>query len=152
MAYWLLKSEPDTFGIEHLEKSTNQMTAWEGVRNYQARNMLRDEIHKGDRAFFYHSSCKEPGIAGIVEVIKDGYPDDTAFDPASPYYDAKSTPENPRWYRVDVKLIKKLDPIIPLYLLRQNPVLKSMTLLRKGNRLSVLPISEKEWQAILKMQ
>jgi predicted RNA-binding protein with PUA-like domain len=151
MAYWLLKSEPETFGIEHLANSKNKTTGWDGVRNYQARNFLQKQMRKGDLAFFYHSSCAIPGIVGIVEVIREGYPDESAMDPLSDYYDAKSTPQNPRWYKVDVKLVKQFDKIITLSILRQQPALKNMQLLKQGNRLSVLPVSSEEWQAILKL-
>lgn len=152
MKYWLLKTEPSTFGIRDLEECPQQTTSWEGVRNFQARNMLRDELHKGDLAFFYHSSCKVPGIVAVVKVVRGGYPDMTAFDVNSPYYDAKSTPENPRWYRVDVKLVKKFARVITLTELHHIPALKNMRLLRKGNRLSVLPITSEEWQVICSLE
>lgn len=152
MAYWLLKSEPSTFSIDDLAKSNKHTTAWEGVRNFQARNFLRHEMRKGDLAFFYHSSCPEPGIVGIVEVVKAGYPDPSAFDAKSPYYDEKSNLANPTWFTVDVKLQKKFSHLISLAELRNNAKLQPMKLLQKGNRLSVLPVSEQEWQIILKMQ
>jgi predicted RNA-binding protein with PUA-like domain len=149
MNYWLLKTEPETFGIRHLEALPNQVTAWEGVRNYQARNLLRDCLQEGDLAFFYHSSCKVPGIAGIVKVVRSGYPDISAFDPNSHYYDPKSLQENPRWYVVDVKLVQKFRRIIPLAELRRLVPLRQMVLLKTGNRLSVMPVTEQEWQTIL---
>lgn len=149
--YWLFKSEPETFGIDHLAKCKGQTEPWNGVRNYQVRNMLRDEIKAGDLGFFYHSNCNPPGIAGIVQVVKDGYGDDAAWDINSPYYDPKSTPQNPRWYMVDVKLVERFKQLIPLQAIKQNPALESMLILRTGNRLSITPVSEKEWKAVLKM-
>jgi predicted RNA-binding protein with PUA-like domain len=149
MHYWLLKSEPESFGIEHLEKSPQQNTTWEGVRNYQARNLIR-QMQVGDQAFFYHSSCKVPGIAGIVTVIKAPYADSTALDPESHYYDPKSSSDNPRWYRVDVKLTLKYPSIITLSELRNVPELSDLVVLRKGNRLSVTPITVQEWTLIRK--
>jgi predicted RNA-binding protein with PUA-like domain len=148
MHYWLFKSEPETFGIDHLVKCPKQTEPWNGVRNYQVRNMLRSEIKVGDRGFFYHSNCTPPGIVGIVEVVKQGYPDPTAWDKKSSYFDPKSSPENPRWYMVDVKLIKKFDHMITLERLKQEEELKNMFILRKGNRLSITPISPTEWKII----
>lgn len=149
--YWLMKSEPDTFSIDDLQKSPRQTTAWEGVRNYQARNFMRDQFKVGDLAFFYHSSCKVPAIAGIVEVVKAGYPDQTAWDKNSPYYDPQSSLTVPRWYLVDVKLKEKFSNPISLSSLKMNPKLCTMRLLQKGNRLSILPITPTEWRTILKM-
>ena len=114
MRYWLLKSEPSVFGFEDLQKRPHATEPWTGVRNYQARNFIRDQFAKGDRAFFYHSSCKEPGIVGMVEVVSTAYPDSTAFDPESPYFDPKSDPQRPRWYAVDVKSVRALRPMISL--------------------------------------
>ena len=114
MKYWLMKSEPDVFGIDDLERAPRRTTGWEGVRNYQARNMLRDDFGKGDLAFFYHSSCEVPGIAGVVEVVREAYPDPTQFDRRSEYHDAASTPEAPRWFAVDVKLVRRIEPVITL--------------------------------------
>ncbi|OGT29911.1 MAG: EVE domain-containing protein [Gammaproteobacteria bacterium RIFCSPHIGHO2_12_FULL_35_23] len=151
MGYWLMKSEPEAFSINDLAARPNKTEHWDGVRNYQARNMLRDKIKKGDQIFFYHSNCEPPGIVGIAKVIKEGYPDFTAFDPNSKHFDPKSNSENPRWFMVDIKLIKKFNKIIPLTLLKTISELKNMTLLRKGNRLSVMPVSTKEWQTILKL-
>jgi predicted RNA-binding protein with PUA-like domain len=151
MGYWLLKSEPETFGIQHLENSINQVTSWEGVRNYQARNFLRDHMKVGDLAFFYHSSCKIPGIVGVVEIIKSGYPDMTALNPQSPYYDPMSTIEIPRWYTVDVKLIQTFKHIVSLQEIRGVTALKDMVILKKGNRLSITPITPQEWQSIIKL-
>lgn len=150
--YWLLKSEPDTFSIDDLAKRSKQTEPWTGVRNYQARNMLKHEMQKGDLAFFYHSSCEVPGIVGIVEIVSEGYPDKTAFDSKSEYFDPKSRKENPTWYCVDVKLVKKFPRVISLAELRTIPALKNMILLRKGNRLSVIPVSAEEWKVLLAMQ
>lgn len=151
MAYWLLKSEPETFSIEHLAKMPNQISPWDGVRNYQVRNMLRDQMHCGDLGFFYHSSCKIPGIVGIVEIVREGYPDHSAFDPKSQYYDPDSDPTKPRWYMVDVKLRKKFSSIITLNELKTVPALQQMPLLRRGNRLSIMPVTPEEWEAILNL-
>ncbi len=151
MACWLFKSEPEVFGIDHLESGKNKTTTWDGVRNYQARNFMRDQMKKGDVGFFYHSNCKVPGIVGIVKVVKEGYPDHTAWDPDSKYYDPKSPSDNPRWFMVDVKLVKKFKGTISLETLRKNPKLKNMKLLQKGNRLSVMPVDEKEREYIIKM-
>ncbi len=151
MNYWLLKSEPDSFGIEDLARAPRKTCAWDGVRNYQARNTLRDAMKKGDQAFFYHSSCDIPGIAGIVSVVKEGYPDNTAFKRGHHHYDAESDPKNPRWYMVDVRLERQFARIVTLDELRAYVAgpLKSMVLLRKGNRLSVMPVTKSEWQFIL---
>lgn len=151
MHYWLFKSEPETFGIDHLSKRPKQTEHWDGVRNYQARNMLRDDIKKGDLGFFYHSNCTPPGIAGIVEVVKEGYPDHFAWDPRSPYFDPKSTPENPRWFMVDVKLVEKFPRLITLEEIKQTPALQHMVINRKGNRLSITPVTKEEWNTIRKM-
>ena len=152
MGYWLMKSEPDVFGIWHLKARPRHTEHWDGVRNYQARNFLRDDMRKGDLAFFYHSSCAEPGIAGIVKIVRAGYPDDSAWNPKSSHFDPKSTPANPIWYMVDVKLEREFRNSIPLAALKQNPGLRDMKLLQRGNRLSILPVTEKEWNAILKME
>lgn len=150
--YWLFKSEPETFGIDHLAQCKDQTEPWNGVRNYQVRNMLRDDIKTGDLGFFYHSNCNPPGIAGIVRVVKDGYGDDAAWDVNSPYYDPKSTPQNPRWYMVDVKLVERFQQLIPLQDIKRNRALETMQILRPGNRLSITPVSEAEWKAVLKMR
>ncbi len=152
MNYWLMKTEPDCFGLAHLKAKPKRTEHWDGVRNYQARNFLRDGMQKGDLAFFYHSSCPEPGIAGIVNIARAAYPDHTAWDPDNEHFDPKSSPANPIWYMVDVKLERELKHPITLTALKQNPALKGMTLLQRGNRLSILPITEKEWKAILKME
>ncbi|MCG6887217.1 MAG: EVE domain-containing protein [Proteobacteria bacterium] len=152
MNYWLMKSEPDVFGIDDLANRPRKTDHWEGVRNYQARNMMRDEMKKGDLVFFYHSNCKEPGIVGIAEVVKEGYPDFTAVDPDAKYYDPKSDPDNPRWFMVDIRYKRKLKRNITLQELKNHPQLEEMLLLRKGNRLSVLPVSKKHWDFILKLE
>lgn len=149
MKYWLMKSEPESFSIDTLKSLRAQTSSWEGVRNYQARNFMRDEMQIGDKAFFYHSSCEVPAIVGIMEVVRESYPDFTAFDPESPYYDPKSSPKTPRWFMVDVKLIKKFKTIIPLSTLKNQLPLKNMQLLKQGNRLSILPIAKSEWEYIL---
>lgn len=149
MRYWMMKCEPSVYNIEDLRNESNQTTTWEGVRNYQARNMLRDEIKKGDLAFFYYSNAKVPGIAGIMEIAKDGYPDFTAWDPEHRYFDPVSTPDNPRWYMVDVKLVEVFPSLIPLSALRANSKLSDLWILRKGNRLSVTPVTAEQWAEIL---
>jgi predicted RNA-binding protein with PUA-like domain len=145
-----MKSEPDEFSIDDLVRAKNQSTPWFGVRNYQARNYMRDDMALGDRAFFYHSSCPEPGIAGIVEISRKAYPDTTQFDPKSPYYDAKSTRAAPRWMHVDVKLVKKTR-LVPLAELHATPGLEDMVTLRKGNRLSITPVTPAEWKIVEKL-
>jgi predicted RNA-binding protein with PUA-like domain len=148
MRYWLMKSEPDEFSIDDLVKAPKQTTAWFGVRNYQARNFMRDGMTIGDRVLFYHSSCPEPGIAGLAEVASHAYPDATQFDPKSDYHDAKSTPEAPRWLLVDVKLLKKTR-LVHLAELREHPELADMVILRRGNRLSITPVTTAEWKFIV---
>ena len=150
MKYWLFKSEPDTFSIDDLAAMPRRVTHWDGVRNYQARNMMRDEMKRGDLGFFYHSSCAEPAVAGTVKVVKQGYPDHTAFDSGSKYFDADSDPANPRWYMVDVQLVRRFAEPVTLEALRRHAdgKLKDMLILRRGNRLSVTPVSENEWTFI----
>ena len=152
MNYWLMKSEPDTFGINDLINRPNQTEPWDGVRNYQARNMMRDAMKPGDRVFFYHSNCDQPGIVGIMEVVKEGYPDFTAFDPDDPHFDPKSDHANPRWMMVDVKYVRTLSRTISLKELKPRPELEGMVLLRRGNRLSIMPVSETEWDFILSLE
>ena len=147
-----MKSEPDEFSIDDLRNRPAKIELWDGVRNYQARNMLRDGMKKNDLAFFYHSSCEEPGIVGIMTINKEGYPDPTAFDPGAKHYDPESNPENPRWYVVDVKFRKKFRHTITLAELRNRKPLQNMKLLQKGNRLSVMPVTKKEWEYILAME
>ncbi|HTT08770.1 MAG TPA: EVE domain-containing protein [Gammaproteobacteria bacterium] len=149
MQYWLIKSEPSVFSIGDLEKKPKQTTAWDGVRNYQVRNWLRDTIKKGDLAFFYHSSCEIPGIAGVMEVIKAGYPDPTQFDPEDHHYDPSSDPDNPRWYCVDVKFKSKFKRVITIDELRSHKPLAKMQVLQRGNRLSITPVTKSEWIFIL---
>ena len=151
MNYWLFKSEPDVFGIDHLAKRPNQTEPWDGVRNYQARNFLRDEIKAGDLLFFYHSSCKVVGIAGIAEVVKNGYPDASQFNPESNYFDPKSNPESPRWISVDVKFRKKFKHVLSLQEIKSNPAITELGIVKKGHRLSIMPVTEKEWSLLLEM-
>jgi predicted RNA-binding protein with PUA-like domain len=147
MQYWLMKSEPDEFSIDDLARAPGRTTAWFGVRNYQARNFMRDAIQVGDRAFFYHSSCPAPGIAGIAEVSRAAYPDASQFDRKSPYHDPKSNRAAPRWLNVDVRLVEKT-PFIPLAELRAHRELAGMRLLKPGNRLSITPVAPAEWRFI----
>lgn len=153
MGYWLLKTEPMTFGWADLAAAPERTTSWEGVRNYQARNFLRDGLQLGDQAFFYHSNTTHPAIVGIVEVVRAGYPDAAAFDPASPYYDAASTPDQPRWYRVDVRLVRALHrPLTLAELKDHHAALGDFALLQRGNRLSVLPVTAAQWTLILGLE
>ncbi len=152
MNYWLMKSEPEVYSIDDLAKQPRKTDYWDGVRNYQARNMMRDQMKKGDRVFFYHSNCKQPGIVGIAEIVKEAYPDFTAFDPDEKYYDPKSDAANPRWYMVDLRYKRKLKRTITLQELKNHPQLHEMPLLRKGNRLSIMPVSKKQWDYILKLE
>jgi predicted RNA-binding protein with PUA-like domain len=152
MNYWLMKSEPDVFGIDDLEKRPKKTEHWDGVRNYQARNMMRDEMKKGDLVFFYHSNCAEPGIVGIMKVVREGYPDHTAFDPEQKYYDPKSDPDNPRWYMVDVRYQRRTRRLISLAELKQRSGLADCPLVRKGNRLSIMPLTPEQWDLILQME
>ena len=152
MKYWLMKSEPDVFGIDHLAKMPKKTEHWDGIRNYQVRNMMRDEMKKGDLVLFYHSNCKEPGIVGIARIVKEAYPDFTAFNPKEKYYDPKSEPENPRWLMVDVQLVRKFKRTISLQELKSYKTLSEMIILRRGNRLSITPVSKKHWDFILKLE
>lgn len=151
MRYWLMKSEPSCFSIDDLANAPRQTTCWDGVRNYQARNFMRDEMKLGDLVYFYHSNCQPPGIVGIAEVVKTAYPDFTAWDPDSEHPDPTSTPEKPRWFMVDIQLREKFSHLLALDELKHHPELANMPLLRKGNRLSVLPVSQEEWQYIKKL-
>lgn len=148
--YWLFKSEPDEFSIEDLEKV--QRESWGGVRNYQARNFMRDQMQVGDEVLFYHSSCPRPGVVGVAKIVKTAYPDPSAFDQKSDYYDPKSDPEKPRWLTVDVEFLKKFKRVVELKELRENPELENMLILRKGNRLSVTPVEKREFQVIKAME
>ena len=152
MAFWLMKSEPSEFGIDDLARPPGRREPWDGVRNYQARNMMRDQMRPGDGVFFYHSNTDVPGIVGIAEVASEAYPDPTAFDPEDPHYDPKSDPENPRWYLVEVKLVRKLRRTISLAELKAQPELEEMPLVRKGNRLSVMPVTPEQWERILELE
>jgi predicted RNA-binding protein with PUA-like domain len=149
MNYWLMKSEPDEFSIDSLVRAPKQTTPWFGVRNYQARNFMRDRMRVGDGVLFYHSSCPEPGIAGIAQVASGAYPDASQFDRKSPYFDPKSTRENPRWMLVDVKLVRKTR-LLRLEEMRAAPELAGMVTLRRGNRLSITPVTPVEWRAVLR--
>lgn len=148
MNYWLFKSEPDEFSIDDLR--VNKTTHWDGVRNYQARNMMRDDMKIGDLAFFYHSNTDVPGIVGMMKIVQEAYPDHTAFDPRDKHYDPKSDPDSPRWFMVDLRYVRKFRKVIPLALLREfaDGDLADMPLLRKGNRLSVMPVTQKQWSFI----
>lgn len=143
MAYWLMKSEPDLFGIDDLQRVG--VEPWNGVRNYQVRNMIRDQMRVGDLAFFYHSNCTIPGIAGIMRIHRASYPDQTAFDPKHRHYDPKSNPASPHWYQVDVAFVTKFVEMIPLSWLKQQPQMADSPLVQRGNRLSIMPISEQQW-------
>jgi predicted RNA-binding protein with PUA-like domain len=149
MNYWLFKSEPTCFSIDDLENSPNGVAPWDGVRNFQARNLLRDEIKPGDGVLFYHSSCAEPAIVGLAEVVRGGYPDDTAMDPCSDHYDPKATPDKPIWYMVDVRFRTRLPQPLTRERLRNHPVLQGMIVLQRGSRLSVQPVTADEWRAVL---
>ena len=147
-----LKSEPDVFGIDHLKKLPKKTDHWDGVRNYQARNMMRDEMKNGDLVFFYHSNCAEPGIVGIKKVVREAYPDHTAFNPEEKYYDPKSDPDNPRWYMVDVQYQRNTKRVITLAELKGYQQLEDCPLVRKGNRLSIMPFSKAQWDFVLELE
>ncbi len=147
--YWLVKSEPDVFSIDDLQKSPLQTTYWDGVRNYQARNTLRDEMKKGDLVLFYHSNADPLAIVGVCEVVREGYPDFTAFDPESNHFDPKSKPDNPAWYMVDIKFKKKFKTPVTLEAIRNNAKLQQMKLIQRGNRLSVMSVSKDEFDEII---
>lgn len=150
MRYWLMKSEPSDVSIDDLASMPDQTVAWYGVRNYQARNFMRDQMRVGDPVFFYHSSCEQPGIAGIAEVSKLAYPDATQFDSGSKYFDPKATPQNPRWFNVDVRLVKKTR-LVGIKELREYPELANMRILQKGNRLSITPVDPAEWNFVMEI-
>ncbi len=153
MRYWLLKSEPDEFGIDDLQQRPQQTEGWDGVRNYQARNFMRDDMAEGDRALFYHSNTKTPGVVGIMRISRAGYPDDTALDPEGAHYDPESRRDNPRCYRVDVTFEKKLSRTISLNEIKQHAdALDGLPLIRKGNRLSVMPLDKAHWDFILGLE
>ncbi len=150
MNYWLMKSEPEAFSIDDLKR--NKQEPWDGVRNYQARNFMRDGMRPGDKVFFYHSNCAVPGIVGLAEVATDAYPDPTQFDPKSRYFDPASSRDQPRWMLVDVKFVRKLKRTISLDELKDHHALAGMPLLRKGNRLSVMPVEAAHWKYILGLE
>jgi predicted RNA-binding protein with PUA-like domain len=153
MRYWLMKSEPGEFSIDDLAAQPAQTEGWDGVRNYQARNFMRDDMAIGDRAFFYHSNTQVPGVVGLMRIARAGYPDDTAFDPEDPHFDPKSEPTAPRWYRVDVTFERKLARTIALAELKEHTgALDGLPLLRKGNRLSVMPVAKAHWDFILSLE
>jgi len=152
--YWLLKTEPDTFGLDQLAAAPRRTAPWDGVRNYQARNYLRDQLQRGDLAFIYYSSCAQPGIAGIASIVRGGYADRSAFNRRDPHFDPQSDPAKPRWFAVDVRLQRPLRRIITLTQLRAHAAdeLRDMALLRRGNRLSVTPVTATQWQFILTLE
>lgn len=152
MNYWLMKSEPETFGINDLINRPNQTEHWDGVRNYQARNMMRDEMKLGDLVLFYHSNCEVPGIVGIMEVVKEAYPDHTAFDPVNKHFDPKSNPVKPAWMMVDVKYVRTLARTITLSELKEKQELGNFALIRRGNRLSIMPVTQQQWEFILALE
>lgn len=150
MKHWLMKSEPDEFSIDNLAAAARKTSPWTGIRNYQARNFMRDDMRVGDLAFFYNSSCPEPGIVGVMKVSSSAYPDETQFDPGSKYYDAKSSRAAPRWVHVNMTFVRRTR-LISLSELRQHPALGDMRVLQRGNRLSITPVTDKEWAYILQM-
>jgi len=150
MNYWIFKSEPDEYGIDHLAAEKKQITCWDGIRNYQARNNLRDKVRRGDLVLFYHSSCKHIGIAGTMEVVKAAYADPAQFDSRSKYYDEKSTPDNPRWFCVDVRLAEKFSGLIPTKVLKANPATSGLSIFKQG-RLSIAPVTAPQWKAVQKL-
>ena len=149
--YWLVKSEPDVFSLDDLAKSKNKTTHWDGVRNYQARNFMRDQMKKGDGVLFYYSNADPKAVAGYCEVVKEGYPDHTQFDPENKHFDPKADPANPPWIMVDIRFVKKFKNPVTLEGIKANPKLKKMRLVQRGNRLSVMPVEKSEWDEILKM-
>jgi len=152
MHYWLMKSEPKEFSIDDLAQRPGRIEPWDGVRNYQARNMMRDDMRVDDPVFFYHSNCEEPGIVGIARIAREAYPDPTAFDPENKHFDPKSRPESPTWYLVDVAYVRKLRRTITLAELKDCPELEGLSLVRRGNRLSVMPVSPAQWRYILERE
>jgi predicted RNA-binding protein with PUA-like domain len=149
--YWIFKSEPDAYGIDHLAAEKKQTARWDGIRNYQARNNLRDLVKKNDLVLFYHSSCKDIGIAGIMEVVKAAYPDPAQFYPESKYYDVKAEPDNPRWYSVDVSLVEKYPQVVPTKTLKADPITAGLSIFKQG-RLSIAPVSAAQWQAVQRLR
>jgi predicted RNA-binding protein with PUA-like domain len=151
MAYWLFKSEPAAYAFADLLAEPDQTTGWDGVRNYQARNLLRDQVKVGDGVLFYHSSAEPPAIVGLAKVIRAGHPDPTAFDPKSPHHDPKSNRTNPTWYQVSIQAVRAIEPRLDLPFLSRVPALAGMELLRKGSRLSVQPVTQAQWKTILSL-
>jgi predicted RNA-binding protein with PUA-like domain len=151
MKYWLFKSEPETFSLNDLKKSKNQITYWDGVRNYQARNYIRDEMKLGDRILFYHSSTVTPVVVGLCKIVKEAYPDFTAFDTKNIHYDPKSKKDNPTWYMVDIKFEKEFSKTVTLTMIKEDQKLKNMKLIQKGNRLSVMPVTKEEFDEIVRL-
>jgi predicted RNA-binding protein with PUA-like domain len=151
MSFWLLKSEPDVFSFDDLRSRPKRTEPWNGVRNYQVRNMMRDQMAAGDLGFFYHSSCDVPGIAGVVRIVREAYPDPTQFDPSSEYFDAGSRREEPRWLMVDVKWEADFAEFVTLERLRSDPALADMLILRRGNRLSITPVEKAHWERICRL-
>ncbi|MEP1382990.1 MAG: EVE domain-containing protein [Paraglaciecola sp.] len=149
MQYWLFKTEPDAFSIDDLKNKPTQIEHWDGIRNYQARNFLRDQVKSGDLVFIYHSSCKNVGIVGLAEVVKEGYPDHTQFDPESKYYDPKSPPENPRWVMVDIKFKQKFSKLLSLKQIKAMDDITEIGLVKKGHRLSIMPVHKQEFELLL---
>ena len=150
MSYWLMKSEPGECSIDDLAAASGQTVPWVGVRNYQSRNYMRDQMRVGDGVLFYHSSCPQPGVAGLAEVASTAYPDATQFEAGNDYFDPKSTPEQPRWLHVDVRLVRKTE-LLSLQAMRDAPTLATMIVLRRGNRLSITPVTAAEWKAVNKL-
>jgi predicted RNA-binding protein with PUA-like domain len=148
--YWLMKTEPQAFSLDDLRRRPGGVEPWDGVRNYQARNFMRDEMQVGDGVLFYHSSVDPPGVVGIAEVVREGYPDTTAFDPNDAHFDPKSDPKAPRWYRVDVRFVRAFPRMVTLEELRRTPGLEGMMVVRRGARLSVQPVTPREWEIVLK--
>ncbi|ANG62178.1 EVE domain-containing protein [Marinobacterium aestuarii] len=151
MQYWLFKTEPDVFGIDDLARAPDQTARWDEIRNYQARNFLRDEVRVGDQVFIYHSSCKQVGIAGVAEVVRGAYPDPSQFEPSHALFDVKAAPGSPRWFCVDIRLRECFSQVIPLRQIKATAALADMTLVRQG-RLSVQPVSAAQWQLVLKLR
>ncbi|OFC70830.1 EVE domain-containing protein [Alteromonas confluentis] len=148
MAYWLFKSEPDTFGIDDLAARPEQTEPWDGVRNYQARNFMRDDVKVGDKLFFYHSSCKDVGIAGVAEITQAAYADPSQFNPESKYFDPKASPDNPRWVCVNVTFVEKFKRVLPLAKIKTMPEITELGVVKKGHRLSIMPVQPEEWDAL----
>jgi predicted RNA-binding protein with PUA-like domain len=150
VGYWLMKSEPDAYSIDDLERDGREM--WDGIRNYQARNMMRDDMRIGDEVFFYHSNCKEPAVVGVARVASEPYPDPTQFDPDSKYFDPKSTEDDPRWILVDIEFVRRFSRPVTLAEIKKHPELDGMILTRRGNRLSIMPVDKHHWDVVLTLE